>query len=118
MAEQIKQTKSKIHPTCRICDKLNAEMTHCAIFGALVPGQLDNTALAATCDKSGDYIRYIHAVPNNFNYGKTSTGKPIDEEGDSQLLVYSADDETLDFKERHGISLEQWAQETFSKNQE
>jgi len=43
--------KAKIHPTCRICNKLNTEMTHCAIFGALSPERVDNTALAVACNR-------------------------------------------------------------------
>lgn len=108
--------KPKIFATCRICDKLNAEMTHCAIFGALAPEQVDNTALAGACNKSGDYVRLLHAVPNEYNYGKTLAGKPVDEEADSQLLVFSADDESKEFQERNGMTLEEWAALTFGKN--
>lgn len=106
-------SKPKIFPTCRICDKLNAEMTHCAIFGALTPGQSDNTAVGSACSKSGDYVRMLHAVPNEYNYGKTPAGKPIDEEADNQLLVFDANDETQGFQERHGMTLEEWAAATF-----
>jgi hypothetical protein len=31
----IQMVMKQIYPTCRLCDKLNAEMTHCAIYGAL-----------------------------------------------------------------------------------
>ncbi|MEB9895717.1 hypothetical protein P4K96_19800 [Bacillus cereus] len=62
--------KQKIYPTCRLCDKMNAEMTNCMIYGALTPENINNTALAAACKKSGDYVRLMHAVPNEFNYGK------------------------------------------------
>jgi hypothetical protein len=105
--------KLRILPTCRICDKLNAEMTHCAIFGALTPRQSDNTTVGAACSKSGDYVRMLHAVPNEYNYGKTPAGKAVDEEADNQLLVYDADDETENFHERHGMTLEEWASITF-----
>ncbi|MCZ8516312.1 hypothetical protein O9H85_28760 [Paenibacillus filicis] len=110
--------KQKIYPTCRICDKLNAEMTFCAIFGALTPGQADNTAIGAACSKSGDYVRLLHAVPNEYNYGKTPSGKPVDEEGDSQLLIFDSSDETKSFHERHGMTLEEWAAITFGKKTE
>ncbi|CAM4053099.1 hypothetical protein L1N85_19900 [Paenibacillus alkaliterrae] len=105
--------KAKIHPTCRICDKLNADMTHCAIFGALTPERIDNTAIAAACNKSGDYVRLLHAVPNEYNYGKTPTGKPVDEEADNVLLVFDSEDESEEFQERHGMTLEEWAERTF-----
>ncbi|MFC5402350.1 hypothetical protein [Cohnella soli] len=105
--------KPKIYPTCRICDKLNAEMTHCAIFGALKPGQVDNTAVGSACNKSGDFVRMLHAKPNEYNLGRTPAGKPVDEDADSQLLVFDVDDETMGFKERHGMTLEQWALNTF-----
>ncbi len=105
--------RPKIYPTCRICDKLNAEMTHCAIFGALTPGQIDNTAMGAACSKSGDYVRLIHAVPNESNYGKLPNGQKVDEEADEQLLIFDADDETKGFQERHGMTLEEWAALTF-----
>jgi hypothetical protein len=105
--------KSKIYPTCRICDKLNAEMTHCAIFGALTTGQVDSTAVGAVCSNKGDYVRLLHAVPNDYNYGRTPTGERVDEEADAQLLVFDADDEVEGFKERHGMTLEEWAALTF-----
>lgn len=104
---------AKIHPTCRICVKLNAEMTHCAIFGALSPDRVDNTALAAACNKSGDYVRLLHALPNEYNYGKTPAGKSIDEVADSVLLVFDSNDESEKFHERHGMTLEEWAKSTF-----
>ena len=105
--------KQKIYPTCRICDKLNAEMTHCAIFGALIAGQTDNTAMGSACSKSGDFVRMLHAKPNEYNMGRTPAGKLVDEEADSQLLVFDADDETKGFKEQHGMTLQEWAAETF-----
>lgn len=105
--------KPKIYSTCRICDKLNAEMTHCAIFGALKPGQVDNTALGSACHKSGDFVRLLHAKPNEYNYGRTPAGKLVDEEADSTLFVFDADDETKGFQERHGMTLEEWAAATF-----
>lgn len=105
--------KPKIHPTCRICDKLNAEMTHCAVFGALQPGQVDNTALGSACNKSGDFVRMLHAKPNEYNMGRTPTGQPIDEEADSQLLVFDAEDEAEGFKMHTGMTLEEWAFRTF-----
>ncbi|OME78571.1 hypothetical protein BK120_22800 [Paenibacillus sp. FSL A5-0031] len=108
--------KGKIHPTCRICVKLNAEMTHCAIFGAIAPDQINNTALAAACNKAGDYVRFLHAVPNEYNYGKTPEGKQVDEVADSMLLVFDADDESGKFQERHGMTLEEWAALTFRPN--
>ncbi|MGU3473225.1 hypothetical protein ACLBWT_19020 [Paenibacillus sp. D51F] len=108
--------KQKIHPTCRICDKLNAEMTHCAIFGPLTPGQADNTAVGAACNKSGDYVRLLHATPNVYNLGKTSVGTPIDVEADSQLLVFDQKDEIEGFKEQHGMTLEEWAAATFGRD--
>lgn len=111
-------TKQKIYPTCRICDKLNAEMTHCAIFGSLTQGQVDNTAVGMSCNKSGDYVRLLHAVPNAYNQGKTPMGKPIDEEADSQLLIYDSEDETKIFHERHGMTLEEWAEITFGNKSE
>lgn len=89
--------KQKIYPTCRICDKLNAEMTHCAIFGALAPCLVDNTAVGATCNKSGDYVLLIRAAPNEYNNGKTPSDKPVDEEKDNQHLVFDAEDETQSF---------------------
>ncbi|MFD2614636.1 hypothetical protein [Paenibacillus gansuensis] len=108
--------KQKIYPTCRICDKLNAEMTHCAIFGALTTEQVDNTAIGAACTKSGDYVRMLHAVPNEYNYGKK--GKPVDEEADNELLVFDANYETNGFQERHGMTLEEWASLTFGGKSE
>lgn len=110
--------KQKIYPTCRICDKLNAEMTHCAIFGALTAGQVNNTAVGAACTKSGDYVRMLHAVPNEYNYGKLPKGQMIDEEGDNELLVFDANDETKGFEERHGMTLEEWASITFGNKSE
>ncbi|QHW35553.1 hypothetical protein GZH47_32220 (plasmid) [Paenibacillus rhizovicinus] len=107
--------KAKIYPTCRICDKLNAEGTHCAIFGALTTGQVDNTAVGNACSKSGDYVRMLHAKPNEYNLGRTPAGKPIVDEEESQLLVFDADDETKGFQERHGMSLEEWAISTFGE---
>lgn len=109
--------KQKIYPTCRICDKLNAEMTHCAIFGKLTPGQADNTAVGAACNKSGDYVRMLHAIPNDYNYG--SAGHGVDEAADNSLLIFDAEEEPKGFQERHGMTLEEWAALTFGgKNTE
>ncbi|MFE5321540.1 hypothetical protein ACFQ88_22795 [Paenibacillus sp. NPDC056579] len=111
--------KQKIYPTCRLCDKMNAEMTHCAIYGAVAPENINNTAIGAACVKSGDYVRLLHAVPNDYNYGRMSNGKPVDEDKDSELLVFSAVDEREGFKQQHGISLEEWAEMAFKgKNKE
>jgi hypothetical protein len=104
----------KIYPTCRLCDKLNANMTHCAIYGAIAPENIDNTALAAACVKGGEYVRLLHAVPNEFNYGIYPNAKIIDEEGDNELLVYDVTDEREGFKSKHGMTLEEWAQQAFS----
>ncbi|AGA60094.1 hypothetical protein Theco_4097 (plasmid) [Thermobacillus composti KWC4] len=105
----------KIYPTCRICDKLNAEMTHCAIFGPLDPNDIDNTAIGAACAKSGDFVRFIHAVPNEYNFGKTLDGRPKDEAAESELLIYDANDEKKGFEIKHGMTLEEWARITFGK---
>lgn len=108
--------KPKIFPTCRICNKLNAEMTHCAIYGALSNDRIDNTALAAACNKSGDYVRLLHAVPNEYNYGRTPTGAGIDEDADNVLLVFD-EDESKSFVEQHGMTLEEWAEKSFGSIQ-
>lgn len=106
--------KAKIYPTCRLCDKMNAEMTHCAIFGAVAPENINNTAMAAACSKSGDYVRLLHAVPNEYNYGRLPNGKTVDEDADSELLVYDATDEREGFQNKHGMTLEEWALQTFT----
>lgn len=103
----------KIYPTCRLCEKLNAEMTHCAIYGKLAPENIDNTALAGVCAKGGEYVRMLHAVPNEFNYGKLPKGKKIDEEADETLFIFNASDEKEGFQIQHGMSLEEWAQQVF-----
>lgn len=105
--------KQKIHPTCRLCNKMNNEMTHCAIFGAVSPENINNTAMAAACVKSGDYVRLLHAIPNEFNYGRLKNGKTIDESGDNQLFIYDAADERDGFKNTHEMTLEEWARITF-----
>ncbi|MEK5400155.1 hypothetical protein [Paenibacillus sp. FSL K6-2859] len=107
--------KQKIYPTCRLCDKLNAEMTHCAIYGALAPENIDNTALAGACSLSGEYVRLLHASPNEYNYGRLPDGKLVDEEEDRQLFIFDKKDETDKFIEKHGITLEQWANSFFIK---
>lgn len=107
--------KQKIYPTCRLCDKLNAEMTHCAIYGGLSPENIDNTALAGACSLSGEYVRLLHAVPNEYNYGHLLGGKLVNEEEDRQLFIFDKKDESDKFIENHGISLEQWASFFFIK---
>ncbi|MDN8593173.1 hypothetical protein Q0V21_31070 [Paenibacillus sp. 11B] len=108
-------TKQKIYPTCNLCDKLNADMTHCAIYGPVSLAETNNTAIGAACTKSGDYVRLLHAVPNDFNYGFTSDGKTIDEAADEELLVYDAGKELDGFKLKHGLTLQEWAEQAFSE---
>lgn len=111
--------KQKIYPTCNLCDKLNAEMTHCAIFGPISVENTNNTAIGAACSNSGDYVRLLHAVPNHYNYGFTPDGKKIDETSDEELLIFDAGKELEGFTLKHGISLEEWAQQAFKeKNKE
>jgi hypothetical protein len=107
----------KIYPTCRICEKLNHQMTHCAVYGPISPENIDNTALGSACAKSGDYVRLIHAQPNEYNYGRTPTGEKIDEKADSELLVFDAVDEAEGFEIRHGMTLEEWAKITFGEKE-
>jgi hypothetical protein len=107
--------KQKIYPTCLLCDKLNAEMTHCAIYGSLPPENIDNTAIAGACSLSGEYVRLLHASPNEYNYGRLPGGKLVDEEEDRQLYIFDKKDETDKFIEKHGITLEQWANSFFIK---
>ncbi|MDK8193139.1 hypothetical protein QP794_23915 [Paenibacillus sp. UMB7766-LJ446] len=104
--------KKKIIPTCRLCEKLSEDMTHCAIYGPLGVNNADNTALAASCVASGDYVRLLHAVPNEYNLGVEVT--PIEEEARrpdelNDLQIFNSDD----FENRHGISLLEWAAKTF-----
>jgi hypothetical protein len=102
--------KKKFYPTCRVCDKLNETMTHCTVYGPISPENLDNTAIGAACQKSGDYVRFIHAVPNEFNYQDPSM-----DELNNQLLVYSRSDEEDLFLGKHGMTLEEWAKIAFRK---
>ncbi|AWP25310.1 MULTISPECIES: hypothetical protein [Paenibacillus] len=104
----------KIYPTCRICEKLNDEMTHCAVFGPISPDNINNTALGGACAKSGDYVRLLHARPNEYNYGRGSS-KTVDEQEDEELLVFDASDEAEGFKIQNGITLEEWAKLTFGE---
>ncbi|WP_168123873.1 hypothetical protein [Paenibacillus sp. HB172176] len=76
-------------------------------------GQEDNIAVGAACNKSSDYVRLLHVVPNEYNYGKTPAGKSVDEEADNELVVFEANDELRGFQERHGMTLEEWANFTF-----
>ncbi|AJE54277.1 hypothetical protein [Paenibacillus polymyxa] len=87
--------RKQFYPTCRICDKLSADMTHCLIYGQLNPAQIDDKQAAATCTTNGDYIRYLHATPNHHNY--------------------AALDEREEFENKFGITLEGWIQQTFGK---
>ena len=86
------------------------------MFGSLSPKDLDNTALGNACAKSGDYVRLIHAQPNEYNYGWTPTGEKIDEKADDELLIFDANkvDEAEGFEIQHGMTLEEWAKMTFS----
>jgi hypothetical protein len=106
--------KQKIYPTCRLCNKMNAELTHCAIYGAVSPENIHNTAMAAACVQSGDYVRLLHAVPNEYNYGRLANNKKVDEEGDNELFVFDAADENEGFQKKHGLTLEEWALNTFT----
>lgn len=109
-------SKAKIYPTCRLCDKMNEEMTHCAIFGAIATEDVNNTAMAASCVASGDYVRLLHAVPNEYNYGQGKNGQTVDEIADNELLVFDSSDESIGFEKVHGMTLEEWAQRTFRSN--
>lgn len=106
--------KQKIYPTCRLCDKMNAELTHCAIYGAMAPENINNISMAGSCVKSGDYVRLLHAVPNEYNYGQTVNGNVVNEEASNELLVFDAEDEREGFQHKHGITLEEWAIQTFT----
>ncbi|GKS12864.1 hypothetical protein YDYSY3_38640 [Paenibacillus chitinolyticus] len=108
--------KRKIYPTCRLCEKLNTFETHCAIYGAIEPESINNTAIGAACLKSGDYVRSLHAIPNEYNYrlGENKT----DEIADEALLIFDAKNENEGFKNKHGMSLEEWAQQTFGEKGE
>ncbi len=103
----------KINPTCRICEKLNDEMTHCAVFGAITPENTNNTALGAACAKLGDYVRLLHARPNEYNYGYRQVDSVVAEREDEELLVFDAADEAEGFQIQNGITLEEWARMTF-----
>ncbi len=106
-------TKPKIYPTCRLCDKMNAELTHCAIYGNTDSKNINNTALAAACSKAGDYVRLLHAVPNEYNYGRLPNQGKVDEDADNELVIYDGNDESKDFSNKHGVSIEEWAIEFF-----
>ncbi|WP_147433527.1 hypothetical protein [Paenibacillus ginsengarvi] len=55
---------------------------------------------------------------STYNCCRTPAGKPVDEEADSQLLVFDEKDETEGFKEKHGLTLEEWAALTFGNKAE
>jgi hypothetical protein len=57
----------------------------------------------------------LHASPNEYNYGCLPGGKLVDEEEDRQLYIFDKKDETDKFIEKHGITLEQWANSFFIK---
>lgn len=105
-------SKPKIYPTCRLCEKMNTELTHCAIFGAITDENINNTAIGAACSLSGDYVRLLRAVPNEYNLGKLPNNQTVNEESDQELLIFS-NDESLDFINNHGITLEEWAVQFF-----
>ncbi|MFB5269298.1 hypothetical protein ACE41H_21285 [Paenibacillus enshidis] len=103
-------TKMRVYPTCLICDKLDSTMTSCAIYGLLSPGQINDTSIGKSCSEQGDYIRRLHATPNEFNY---QTGAKEEE----SLLVFNIEDEAQKFRTEHGITIEEWIQQTFSQQQ-
>ncbi|QQZ64530.1 hypothetical protein JI735_34405 (plasmid) [Paenibacillus sonchi] len=111
-------TKPKIYPTCRLCEKMNTELTHCAIYGAITAENINNTAIGAACAMSGEYVRLLRAIPNEYNYGKLPNKQIVDEEADQELHIYDGGDESVDFIHNHGISLEEWAVEFFVKRSE
>lgn len=111
-------SKQKIYPTCRLCEKMNTELTHCAIYGAITAENINNTAIGAACAMSGEYVRLLRAVPNEYNYGKLPNKQVVDEAADQQLFVYSAGDEGEEFVRNHGITLEEWAVEFFVNRDE
>ena len=95
-------------PTCRVCEKLNDIMTHCAIFGLVEPENVDSPSYAYGCTETKDYVRLIHAVPNEHNF---LDPKQIEEAFEFQ--IYSNDTENQLFTLRHGMTLEEWATATF-----
>lgn len=106
--------KQKIYPTCRLCDKMNSELTHCAIYGAVAPENINNIGMAGVCVKAGEYVRLLHAVPNEYNYGPLINGKIVDEKESNELLVFDAVNEKDGFQHKYGMTLEEWAIQTFS----
>jgi hypothetical protein len=97
-------------PTCRLCEKMNDTMTHCAIFGPINPENVDSPVYTQGCVKSGDYVRLLHAVPNEHNFID-----PEIAEENQELRVYTSNNkEDNSFSIRHGMTLEEWANETFS----
>lgn len=103
-------SKKRVHPTCLICDKLDSTMASCAIYGMLAAGQINDTSVGKRCSEQGDYIRRLHATPNEFNY-QLGTAE------DESLLVYNIEDEAQKFRIEHGITVEEWIQKTFSQQQ-
>ncbi|MNW60379.1 hypothetical protein D3C74_383590 [compost metagenome] len=99
--------KKRFYPTCRVCDKLNAEMNCCAIYGELEKSQVDSKETAARCSLKGDYIRYLHATPNKYNY-------EINVEDQHQEAVELFDERDM-FKAKHGFSLEEFINRTFGE---
>lgn len=94
-------------------------MNYCAIFGPIM--DVDNTAMGNACSKSGDYVRLIHTVPNQYNYGFMPDGQKIDESGDDQLLIFDVPhtleaevDESELFSYQNGMTLEEWASKMFT----
>ncbi|MDR6884321.1 hypothetical protein J2X61_006121 [Bacillus sp. 3255] len=101
--------KKMFVPTCRVCEKLNDIMTHCAIYGPVAPENVDSPVYARGCLLSGEYVRLIHAVPNEHNYID-----PKQASDDFACRIYSHSSENESFSLKHGITLEEWAKQTFS----
>lgn len=99
--------KKRFYPTCRVCDKLNAELNCCAIYGKLKMNQVDDKGTAAACVSKGDYIRYLHATPNKYNYEID-----VDEQHSDAVELF---DERDMFKAKHGFSLDEFIQRTFGE---
>lgn len=89
---------------------MNDTMTHCGIFGPIVPENLDSPYLTNICVRSGDYIRLIQSKPNenNFVYQQAFIEN-------CELEVHSKIEEDGTFKLVHGMTLEEWANITFRK---
>lgn len=65
-----------------------------------IPENINNTAIGSSCKLSGDYVRLLHAVPNEYNYGRAvSPRESVDEEADKELFIFNRVDESIRFIE-------------------